>query len=93
MHYTIYAATNKGADQTAQMHRLICGFVVRIWHKADFLMMWLKYYDPRWRGESNEYPQQMSWRGDSKEYPKHIEDLTQVVFSYEIYETSLWQVS
>ena len=24
--------TNKGADQTARMHRLICVFVVRIWH-------------------------------------------------------------
>ena len=24
---------NKGADQTARMHRLICIFVVRIWHK------------------------------------------------------------
>ena len=30
--YTIQAANNKGADQTAQMRRLICTFVVRIWH-------------------------------------------------------------
>ena len=35
---------NKGADQTAQMRRLICAFVVRIWHKTGFLMaqlIWL----------------------------------------------------
>ena len=32
---------NKDPDQTAQMHRLICIFVVCIWHKAGFLMMWL----------------------------------------------------
>ena len=30
------AANNKGADQTAQMRRLICTFVVRIWHKQVF---------------------------------------------------------
>ena len=29
---------NKGADQTVQMRRLICAFVVRIWQKG-FLMM------------------------------------------------------
>ena len=28
--------TNKGADQTARMRRLICAFVVRIWHKQVF---------------------------------------------------------
>ena len=27
---------NKGADQTARMRRLICAFVVRIWHKQVF---------------------------------------------------------
>ena len=27
----MYAANNKGADQTARMRRLICAFVVRIW--------------------------------------------------------------
>ena len=27
---------NKGADQTAQMRRLTCAFVVRIWHKQVF---------------------------------------------------------
>ena len=32
---------NKGANQTAGMRRLICGFVVRIWHKTGFLMTWL----------------------------------------------------
>ena len=26
---------------TAQMRRLICDFVVRIWHKTGFLMTWL----------------------------------------------------
>ena len=37
----IQAANNKGTDQTAQMSRLIYAFVVRIWHKIHFLMMWL----------------------------------------------------
>ena len=42
-YYTIQAANNKGADQTARMHRLICSFVVRIWQKkTGFLMTWLK---------------------------------------------------
>ena len=31
--YTIQAANNKGANQTARMRRLICTFVVRIWLK------------------------------------------------------------
>ena len=35
------AVNNKGADQTARMRRLICAFVVRIWHKQVFLMTWL----------------------------------------------------
>ena len=35
-YYTILAANNKGADQTARMRRLICAFVVRIWHKLVF---------------------------------------------------------
>ena len=35
-YYTIQAANNKGADQTARMRRLICAFVVRIWHKQVF---------------------------------------------------------
>ena len=38
---TILAVNNKGADQTAWMRRLICVFVVRIWHKTGFLMTWL----------------------------------------------------
>ena len=29
-HYTIQAANNKGADQTEQMRRLICAFVIHI---------------------------------------------------------------
>ena len=32
MYHAIYAANNKGAELTAWMHRLICVFVVRIWH-------------------------------------------------------------
>ena len=32
---------NKGADQTAWMRRLICAFVVRLWHKQVFFMTWL----------------------------------------------------
>ena len=35
-HYTIQAANNKGAYQTALMLRLIGAFVVRIWHKQVF---------------------------------------------------------
>ena len=35
-YYSIHAVKNKSADQTAQMHRLICAFVVRIWHKQVF---------------------------------------------------------
>ena len=35
-YYTIQAANNKGADQTVQMHRLICAFVVRIGQKQVF---------------------------------------------------------
>ena len=34
---------NKGADQTAWMRRLICVFVVCIWHKTHFLMARLIY--------------------------------------------------
>ena len=33
---------NKGAEQTARMRRLICAFVVRIWHKQVLLMTWPK---------------------------------------------------
>ena len=40
-YYTIQGANNKGADQTARMRRLICAFVVRIWHKTHFRMTWL----------------------------------------------------
>ena len=36
MYYTIQAANNKDADQTARMRMLICVFVVRIWHKQIF---------------------------------------------------------
>ena len=35
-HYTNWVANNKGADKTAQMRRLICTFVVRIWLKQVF---------------------------------------------------------
>ena len=35
-HYAIKAVNNKGIDQTAQICRLICAFVVRIWHKQVF---------------------------------------------------------
>ena len=34
---------SKAADQTALMHRPICDFVVRIWHKTDFLTTRLNY--------------------------------------------------
>ena len=44
---------NKGTDQTARMRRLICSFVVRIWHKQVFSwcgsillgsFIWIGYY-------------------------------------------------
>ena len=35
-YYTFQAANNKGADQTAQMRRLICAFLVRIGQKQVF---------------------------------------------------------
>ena len=43
-HHSVLAANNKGADQTARMRRLICAFVVRIWHKTHFLMAWLIFF-------------------------------------------------
>ena len=43
-YYTIYGANNKDADQTARMRRLICAFVVRIWHKTHFPMPRLMLY-------------------------------------------------
>ena len=40
-YYTIAAAAkNKGSDQTARMHRLICNVVVLIWHQTGFHMTW-----------------------------------------------------
>ena len=37
--YSKYTLANyKGTDQTARMHRLICAFVVCIWHKTRFRM-------------------------------------------------------
>ena len=42
-YYSIQAANNKGADQTAWMGGLICAFVVHIWHKQVF----------SWRGSLN----------------------------------------
>ena len=41
-YYTIDAANNKGADQTARMRRLICAFVVRIWQKQ--VLSWCGSY-------------------------------------------------
>ena len=35
-YYTIWAANNKGADQTARMCRLISASVVHIWYKQVF---------------------------------------------------------
>ena len=39
-YHTISAANNNGADKNARMRRLICAFVVRIWHKTRFRMTW-----------------------------------------------------
>ena len=44
-YYTIYAAKDKGADQTARMRRLICAFVVRICHKHVFPWRGSYYYE------------------------------------------------
>ena len=44
-YYIIQAANNKGADQPAQMHRLICAFVVRTGQKQVF--SWRgSFYEP-----------------------------------------------
>ena len=40
-YYTIQVANNKGADQTAQMRRLICTFCCSHMAKTGFLMTWL----------------------------------------------------
>ena len=42
---TIQAAKKKGADQTARMRRLICAFVVGIWHKQVFSWRGSMYHD------------------------------------------------
>ena len=42
-YYTIQVVNNKGADQTARMLRLICTFVVCIWHKQVF--SWYESYN------------------------------------------------
>ena len=41
MYYTTSAVNNKGAQQTVWMRRLICAFIVRTWHRTNFLMKWL----------------------------------------------------
>ena len=46
MYYTIQAANNKGADQTARMRRLICAFVVRIWHSKQ-VFSWRDSFNER----------------------------------------------
>ena len=35
-YYTMQAVNNKGSDQTVRMRRLICTFVVCMWHKLVF---------------------------------------------------------
>ena len=51
-YYTIQAANNIGNVQTAQMRRLICPFVVHIWHKQVF----------SWCGSYYVGEQQRFWR-------------------------------
>ena len=46
---------NKGADQTARMRRLICTFVVRIWHKTHFFMARLICFVEEY-GKSSQIP-------------------------------------
>ena len=53
-HYTSQTANNKGADQTAQMHMLICVFIVRIRHKQVF----------PWHGSKSTY----LWCGADSQY-------------------------
>ena len=51
---TIYAVNNKGTDQTVGMRRLICTFVVRMWHKAGFLITWLRRFS-KWKHTSAKF--------------------------------------
>ena len=44
--YTFQKANNKGADQSARMHRLVCAFVVRKLPKTGFLSSRPKYILP-----------------------------------------------
>ena len=44
---------NKGADQTARMHRLICDFVVRIWYKQVFSWRGSQLFLPAHKEEFN----------------------------------------
>ena len=52
-YYTIQAVNDKGADQTGRVRRLICAFVVRIWHKQGFSWRgsteWWKLPALRWK--------------------------------------------
>ena len=48
MYYTISAVNNKGAHQTVWMCRLNCAFVVRMWHRTNFLMKWLVFFFVEW---------------------------------------------
>ena len=56
--YTIQAANNKGADQTAQMRKLVCAFVVRIWQKQVF--SWRGSYSEGQSSESKNFRWMMS---------------------------------
>ena len=71
-----YPDTNKAADQTAQIHRLICVFVVRIWHKSGFLItrliFFLKFSIKTYSNDSNGYSQHMFLWRNMENYPKLI---------------------
>ena len=51
-YYSNQAAKNKGTDQTAQMRRLICAFVVHIWQKQ--VLSWCgSFVKHIWHGSCN----------------------------------------
>ena len=81
------AANNKGADQTEWMRRLICAFVVRIWHKQvfswrgpiiinkpqqNFIIILLCFFTDTWLQVENESEKDMISRSEADALAKLI---------------------
>ena len=64
---------NKGADQTARMRRLICTFVVRVWHKTHFLMAQLIFFN------LNETYKMACAPSEDAAQPAHLHSLIRVI--------------